>query len=298
MIKANKSSHQKNRWQFFLFILTVSFLTALLMFLYHRDDQTEQSLTYFPDDPLLAFKSHETHLTFLPDSPYTLQWQVRSVLNTKSYLRQDVSFLFKDQQLIGILSNWRENTDVLEQQKTMAQHTSGYYEAISVHHAESHYPNGEIRGKETMSFDRLAVMKTSSGWEDFKIPETDQQERWIKEKFHTFSLKQQALLSQAAHKYHIDLNQYIAFPLSHIHIYDHEPLPGLSQEATHKTISRLWEGLYKDYALGVHITSDDIRTPIGSTVPILLFDKNESHLLVIIQLSSGEIVLLKQKIEP
>jgi hypothetical protein len=279
-----------------LFILITSFITALLLFYYHDRSDTEQSLTHFPDDPALSFESAATSIQFQPGSPYTLLWTVESKINKPTYLRQDVSFLFKDHKLIGILSQWKEKTDEISQMKTFKENESGYFEAISVHHAENHYPNDVIKGKEVMSYDHLSVFNNDGSFTSFRIPTHPNEKRFSQEKWQTLQLKQKDLMNLAAKRYHIDLSQYYGFPLSHIHVYSNQPLPGLSQKTTHRIISQMWEGLYKDYALGIHLSEDDIRDPIGSTMPVILFSKKADHLLIILQLNSGEITLLKQMV--
>ncbi|MGV3488850.1 MAG: hypothetical protein ACO1OC_09730 [Tuberibacillus sp.] len=287
---------KKLKLQSVLYILVASFLTALLLYFYNHQDETEQSLTYFPDDPMLAFAEASTTLKMQSDDRYTIQWKVHSVLNTETYLRQDVSFLYKDQRLIGVLTKWKENTSAIAQSRTIPGDESGFYEAISVHHAESHYPNNIIRGKEVMSFDRLSVLKMTSGFIGFNIPESLEQEQWYKKRWETMQLKQKALIAQAARQYHFNPDEYYQYPLSHIPVYNNESLPGLDQKTTHRVISQLWEGLYKGYALGIHLTEHETKSPLGSSMPIILYHKKADHLLLITQLHSGEIAMLRQQL--
>lgn len=298
MKKEIHNQERKNkRFRTLLFILAASFLTAILLYYSHDRRDTEQSLTYFPDDPALSFEKASTSIAFQTGSPYTIHWTVQSKINKPTYLRQDVSFLFKDEILIGILSKWKENMATLLQTKTINAEESGYYEAISVHHAENHYPGNVIRGKEIMSFDHLSVMKSPDGYTSFRIPTLDEEKTWSTTKWRTRNLKQKDLITRASKQYHFDPNQYEAFPMSHLHVYATEPLPGLSQKTTHRVISQLWEGLYKNYALGIHLSENDIRNPIGSRMPVILYSKKADHLLVIIQLKSGEITMLEQVVQ-
>lgn len=294
--KSQKRDRKSSPFRTLLFILIASFITALLLYFYQDQDETEQSLTYFPDDPALLFEKAGTTIQFQPDTPYTLQWMVESKINKPTYLRQDVSLLFKDQRLIGILSQWKEKTDQLSQMKTLKENESGYYEAITVHHAENHYPNNVIRGKEVMSYDHLSVIDSAGEFTSFRIPAQPEEKDWTTKRWRTLQQEQHDLVTKAAQQFHFNLSQYDSFPLSYLHIYNDHPLPSLNQKTTHRVISQLWEGIYKDYCLGVHLSEHDVRDPIGSMMPIILFDKNAKQILVIIQLNTGEITMLKQEI--
>jgi len=288
---------QNKTRQSLFFIIIASFITALLLYFYQDQDESEQSLTYFPDDPLMSFSNAATTLQFKNGASFTVKWQTYSALGSPTYLRQDVSLLFKDGKLTGMLSKWKENTDQISQSKTITDDESGNYEAISVHYAERHYPDDVIKGKEIMSYDHLSVMRDAGGhFSGFKIPTAEDQKAWYTKKWRTMKSKQATLITEAAKKFHFNPDDYYPYPLTYIHVFESEPLPKLNQQTTHRVISQLWEGLYKNYALGVHVSENDIRDPIGSSMPMILYSKKGTDLLVIIQLDSGEMTMLKQVI--
>src|SRR5690242_3166541 len=85
---------KKKRISSLLWVFMASFITATFLFYYHDDRETEESLTYFPDDPTLTFSTHQTTLTYEKEVPYGIHWSVQSKINHPTYLRQDVSLLY------------------------------------------------------------------------------------------------------------------------------------------------------------------------------------------------------------
>lgn len=276
-----------------LWPIIAAFITAVLLFYYNDKKETEQSLTYFPDDPTLTFTKSQTDLTL---NGGKLEWLASSKTDQPVYLRQDVSLLFKNNKLIGMLSTWDKETDGLVQEQTLPIKKSGGFEAITIHHAETHYPGDSIKGKATMSYDHLYIMSTPQGFQSFKVPVTPDETAWFLTFKKTERHHQEALLKKAAEKYHLRLNNYSVFPLTYLHVYDQNPLPGLDQKTSHRVISQLWEGLYKHFLLGFHGEDGRIKKPIGSMTPLILYNKRATDILVVIETTSEEILLLKQTI--
>ena len=96
--------------------------------------------------------------------------------------------------------------------------------------------------------------------------------------------------------YSFDLDQYTTIPLTSIYQYEEVPLPGFNKEQTQAIIGRLWEGLYKNYFLGVKKQDGTTIDPIGSTIPLILVSTDQTHLLVVSELKDDDIMLLKQQI--
>jgi len=288
--------NSKKRKALGIWIILLSLLTAIfLYFLNHRID-TEESMTYFPEDTQMHFKTRQTTLA-AKNQKHSAQllWTTLSKTATPSYLRQDVSLLYKNGRLISILKKWGKNTDVLEQQKHFTLHNTGYYETITAHYAETHYPHDIIKSKTKMSYEHLAIMgKNRQSWDSFHLPITRFEIQWNSQLTHTLQKQNQTLLKQAVEKYQIPVQEYDVFPLTHLHIFDYNTLPGLNKKNTHRVVSQLWEGLYNHYILGIEHTHHDRESAIGSHIPLILYHKNADKLLVVIKTTQGHLVLLKQ----
>lgn len=294
-----KRSNRNRSFGFWLGLLAVSFVTALILYLDHRDRaDTEESITYFPDDPTLSFLEKNTRLLLQRSEPsrYDISWLASSRTNRAAYLRQDVSFLFSDRRLVAIANKWKTKTAEIHQAKIERFHEAGVLEAITVHHAETHGQNG-IRGKLAMSYDHLAVMPGDDGaFSAFRFPIAEKAKVWYRAKTQALNETMDAIIKKASSKHRFRPEAYDAFPLTYLHVFANQSLPGLNQKKTNKVIGQLWEGLYKEYALGVRRSDGRIESPIDSFMPIILYSKRHDHLLVVIRLASGEIALLKQNI--
>jgi len=288
--------NNKKRNSALIWIILLSLLTAIfLYFLNHRVD-TEESMTYFPEDTQIHFKTKQTTLTIKRQKHSSkLLWATLSKTTTPSYLRQDISLLYKNGRLVNILNKWQQNAQTLEQQKQLTLTSTSYYEAITAHYTETHYPSNIIKSKTNMSYERLAVMGNhTQNWASFHLPTTRLEIQWNDQLTQALQKQNQILLQQAVEKYQIPVQEYDVFPLTHLHIFDHNTLPGLNKKTTHRVVSQLWEGLYNHYILGIEHTNHDRESAIGSHIPLILYHKNADKLLVVIKTAQGHLVLLKQ----
>ncbi|TCP31141.1 hypothetical protein EV207_10322 [Scopulibacillus darangshiensis] len=280
------------------FIIAVSCLIAFLIF-YFEKSNVQDSITYFPEDMGLSYDYNETELSAKPavtENEYELDWKVQSQTHEKVYLREDLSLLYKDGRLLAFLTKWQEDTQTLEQEKRFKFQDSGKFKAISFHHAEKHQDD-HITGKDVMSYDYLSVMANGPGtFQSFQIPITPEEQEWQAKNDRSIQDKRQAILKEAEKKFQLILRNYYIFPLSHLHVYNNQTLPGLDKKTTHRAISQLWEGLYKNYVLGIKIKENQIEKPIGSTMPLIMYDKKATHFLILVETKEGELALYRQKI--
>ncbi|MFC7393345.1 hypothetical protein [Scopulibacillus cellulosilyticus] len=288
------------KYRSFFFIVVISFLIAFLFYYFTRNSELEESITYFPEDAKLDYIYNNTSLTIKPQNQgkhFKVLWQTSSKTNQQVYLREDVSLLYNNGRLTSILSKWRQNVQTLNQEKTLDFDESGHFEAITIHHAEKH-ADQNITGKDVMSYDQRYVMVSANQpISIFKVPVTPEELGWYHVLDSSVKTEQREILEEAAEQFHIHPAAYFIFPLTYLHVYNQNILPGLDKKTSHRAVSQLWEGLYKNYILGIKLKENQVEDPIGSSMPIILYDKNSTHFLVITKTRSGKLALFKQKIK-
>ena len=97
--------------------------------------------------------------------------------------------------------------------------------------------------------------------------------------------------------YTIHLHDYQAIPFTLFNENAKSGLSGFSKASSNRIVGQLWEGLYKNYFLGIKKADGTIISPIGSAIPLILLAKNKSHILVLTETVNGEPILLRQMIE-
>ncbi len=274
-------------------------MIILIYSILHYTNQAEESFTYFPTDQNANFKATETSLTLIGQSSkgYTILWRTGSVLDRKAYLRQDISLLFGNGILIdSIGKEWKQQTDKINLEKKITQKDSANYKAISFHHGEIH-SNESITSSQKITHDELYVLNSKfSTLQSFHQPASTEEQEWKKVIDNLIEKRLQVSLENAQKTLKIDPQHYTIFPLTDIYQYEEKPLQGFSTQETREIIGRLWEGLYKNYFLGISKKDGTTTDPRGSTIPLILISKDKSHLLVISQLLDGEVVSLRQQI--
>jgi hypothetical protein len=266
-----------------------------------RHSQTQESITYFPFDPNVTFTSSNTSIHFLKpqkSDKYILKWHIESLLDRKAYLRQDVGFLFSNGRLIAKQGNWKQNTSQLIQERQIVGRESALIQAISFHYAELHENQEKIFSSQKLSADQIYVINPQTKtFHSFRNAFSKQEQEW-KEK-----LDQQTIESlnrsweKGIRSFSIHPEQYLFFPLTDLFLKPTSPFPGFTEQETNQLIGNLWEGLYKNYFLGIKKADGTIIKPIGSTIPLILIAKDKSHLLVLTETANGEPTLLRQMIE-
>jgi hypothetical protein len=90
------------------------------------------------------------------------------------------------------------------------------------------------------------------------------------------------------------LSNYQAYPLSEFNELSKDSLPGFTKTESATIVGNLWEGLYKNYILGIRKAEGAIENPKGSTLPLILIATDQTHLLVLTETALGEPILLRQ----
>lgn len=279
-----------------LLLLFGVFVIIFFLYLQVKQNDVRESMIYFPIDNTVHFTGAVTELMLTPrikNDAYELEWKIFSDLDKKIYLRQDIGLLYKNGKLIEVQSKWKEQAKELLQVKQLEETSSGYYKAISFHHGEIHYQHEVIKSAQMMSNDHLYVADTSGqGFTSFRTA-TTAREKEEKKKLDSITKQQlQQSWETLLHTYQIPLKEYHLIPLTELWQYNDKPLPDMTMEETAAAIGRLWEGIYKNYFLGLKRQDGTIVSPIGSAIPIILVNKH--HIIILIEAQNGETFQLLQ----
>ena len=290
-----------NKLKFAITLLITSFFVGLFLVISIKPEPLRDALIFFPIDPNATFEEATSRIQFQTmedEDEYTLDWTVASVLNQDAYLRQDVSLLFEDGYLKDTLSSWQENTSTIQMEKDVKSDDSGHYRVVSFHHAELHYPSDEIKSAQKLSFDQLYVIDSPlTPLHAFRIPQTEEEKE--SKRILDYILKQQQDYDWDSlfEYYNLPKDNYLRISLTDLELYEEKPIPGLSQEKTAHFLGGLWEGLYKNYVLGITKQDGTTVSPVGSTVPVILVPETADHFFVLFRTSDGEPVQLLQTLQ-
>lgn len=266
-------------------------LLIFVVFLYFLQASKEAEVVkYFPIDPNSQFSAYGTNLSFAAqadEDEYEVVWDMYSTSDKTQYLRQDVSLLYVNGRLKGIMNKWQENTKEIEKQSSIHGEDSQKYEAISFHHGEIHEGDEPIRSIQATSSDVLYVIDSPhSNRTSFHQPDTEEEKEWKQRLDHTIQQQVEVQWEELYSYYQIPVDKYVAVPLTQLSTYTDKPLPGTSEQDSERILGQLWEGLYKNYILA--ITDTPSKHPIQSYIPIILFDKNGKHLMVLFEDDTGK----------
>ncbi|WP_042355055.1 hypothetical protein [Bacillus rubiinfantis] len=275
---------------------TIILISAISTVIFHGKSQKAlESITFFPLAANVAFNSADTSL--LLTNKQEIAWQIQSKLDRKAYLRQDAGLLYKNGRLVETLGAWKANTRELHQFKSIPIRESSLLDAITFHHAELHEKNGQILSAQTMSQDLLYVVKQQTNQLiSFRQPTTKEQDKWRKRLNQRTERMLRYSWNKVIRHYSIHLNEYHPYPLNDLTQKAQKQFPGFTKAETENMIGRLWEGLYKNYLLGITKQDGTKVSSIGSTLPLILVSKDKSHLLVLTETADNDPILLRQLI--
>ncbi|MGE7879585.1 hypothetical protein [Peribacillus muralis] len=272
-------------------------LTTIFVILYFSNNQAEETIIYFPIDSSLHFEHASTHLTPKENggSEYSITWRVTSALDRPAYLRQDVSLLYTNGKLTGALKNWRQNKQELSQKAKAKESESGRYDAVTFHYAEVHPSETIFTSAQQLSKDKIYAITTPS-FQYFHRPISEEQIEWKKTLDSLTNQTVQDGLEKASHAYQINLEQYNIISLTDLPDKKNQWLSAFPSFKREEIVGKLWEGLYKDYVLGVKKEDGSTVNAQGSTIPLLLIAPNQRELLVLFTLRDGTPILLRQEL--
>ncbi|MBT2643794.1 hypothetical protein J7I80_16245 [Bacillus sp. ISL-41] len=285
----------------FLGISALAIAVSALMIQLQNTNSTEETITFFPLNDAVKYKSASTSLALQKDkknNKHVVDWKVQSTLDQDAYLRQDMGLLFVNGLLKGKFAKWEQETADLEQQDSISRGESAKYDAITFHYSELHGDGDRITSSQRMSDDMLYVIDSPfSPLQSFSVAKSKQEKEWKKVLDQSVSNTLYKSLSKAEKTYDFKAVNYITVPLDTIRQYEDQPLKGFTQKETANILGKLWEGLYKNYYLGIKKSNGTVVDPIDSTMPMILVSRDKSHLLVVTQTASGEGIVLKQLLQ-
>jgi hypothetical protein len=271
-------------------------VSALIYFLYVKP--VRETIIFFPIDPSLSFDSASTHLSAKKsNNKYSITFSEQSVLNTDAYLRQDVSLLYKNGKLAGILKDWKQNTRSIQQQVSISEKESALFQGITFHYAEVHPTETDIFSAQELTDDRLYVIHSPfSKFQSFKRPISNEQKEWMLVLNQTANSVKSESLNQAVASFQLDRDRYRIAPLTELKTKQAELLSGFTEARQKEIIGKLWEGLYRNYVLGIKKEDGSGISPMGSTIPLLLVSNDNKELLAVFTVSDGTPIILRQKL--
>ncbi|RSD27439.1 hypothetical protein [Mesobacillus subterraneus] len=259
---------------------------------------SEETITFFPLNDAVQYKSASTTLTLEKNKHnnlHSVDWKASSILDREAYLRQDMGLLYVNGILKGKVGKWEQDTADLAQEEVISTRESARYDAITFHYSELHGNGDKITSAQRMSDDLLYVIDSRfSPLQSFRVAKSNLERDWKQVLDKATGNRIAKSLSKAEKNYGINAANYIAIRLSEVRKYEDQPLPGFSQQETDNILGRLWEGLYKNYYLGIKKSNGTVTDPLDSTIPLILIAKDKSHLLVVTETKDGESIVLKQ----
>ncbi|MBD7964517.1 hypothetical protein [Fictibacillus norfolkensis] len=285
------------KWKISIYLLIIILVIGIIYQPFVKKEARE-SITFFPLDSTFSFKEAETKLSFLngTSSNYDLFWKVNSITSERVYLRQDMAMIFENGRLNNKMTEWKTSADAIDLEKDVLSSIPGLWEAISYHQGEIHLSEEKYRSVQRMSNDFLYAAKLGQSFSGFKIPK-DSTERKAKNDLDEKTNKYlQQTLTQTTNFYQINLDEYNVISLESLTDFNNKPLSGFSLSKSQEIIGKLWEGLYKNYFLGITTKNGQRISPIGSSMPFILISKDKKYLFVLFQTTNGENIQLIQYI--
>ncbi|WP_431798840.1 hypothetical protein [Halobacillus andaensis] len=275
----------------YIWLSICAFLIFLMVFYFYNVSKEETVVKYFPIAEDVTFDKAETLLSYQEgegDDEYEVGWKTSSKSTEPVYLRQDVSLLYVNGRLKGVVNKWKENEAKLTKHSTLHGEETKKYEAISFHHGEVHKGEDVINSIQATTYDKLYIVDSPhSKRMAFKNAESKEEEEWQNKLDHSIHQQLEVQWDGLKSYYQIPKGQYEQVPLTDLHSFNEEnPFPYTSSEQYNRISGQLWEGLYKNYVLGIKDAKS--KHPIQSYIPLLLFDKNGKHLMVLYEDDQGE----------
>ncbi|MBB6454272.1 hypothetical protein HNQ94_002747 [Salirhabdus euzebyi] len=277
------------------------FLTLIISFIIVNIQEKDQKvIKFFPLDETKSFEESKTELKLLTqtdEDSYKIGWNMYSTMDKPVYLRQDVSLLFVDGKLKGILNQWKEEASTLKQETIFNGEDSSHYEAISFHHGEIHYPDDLIKSMQLMTHDHLYIIDSPhSALESFKEPIEQNEKEWKKTLDNTKYQHLNYYWTQLMQHYDLNKTDYLEIPLTELWKFNEKAFPTLTVEQTQQVVGQLWEGIYKNYITGIKTQDDPNGKPLNTYMPLILVDKKGQYLFVLFEDHQGQKHRLIQRI--
>lgn len=281
----------KQRWKI---IITSALTIAILLFIL-LNQTTAPVITYFPNDPSLKYDRSNTSISIKEstgDDTYIVDWESYSSLSDPVYLRQDVSILFMDGRLKGMKSIWKEQEKNIHLSSSFEESDSSLFQAITFHHGEIHYSSDDIKTVQSMSSSKVYVIDSPhTKLVSFAKPVTDNEKDWSSTVDQTINQYLHYVWNEWITEKSINIEEYDLVQLVDLIHFNDQTLPDLTEEQTNKVIGQLWEGLYKNYVIPML----NKQWKDGTPMPIVLFSKDNTHLIVVFEDGDQQVQVLYQQ---
>lgn len=280
----------------FSFVI-ISIVVALFLYLDKRAPNIREAMTFYPIDHNIQFADGNTTLELVKtkeNNEYQLNWSTHSTLTRAVALRHDFSLLFKNGMLLHKANDFSDHTKEIRLKEELKDHEEGYYEAVTFHHAEVHYPNEEIKSRQSITTDELYVIQTPiTPFHAFKQPQTLEE---TSGKNHLNKIVYQQLneiWQSLFQQYELNKNDYTIVTLTNLdRLYHH-----FSEEQAEKIIAATTDMIYSYYFFGIPNGDGTFISPIGSSLPIVLVPNQENdHLIVLFRTDNGKNIQLLKKV--
>ena len=280
------------------FLVIMCIVALGIQFIYKP--QTRESIIFFPINENVSYESATTILMLQPEKKndhYEVNWKVTSKLDTPAYLRQDVGFLYMNGRLKGLMNEWEQDTDQIVEESTIKGKDSSILQAVSFHYSEIHESDTEFTSAQKMSEDTLYVIDSNfSPLNAFRQPGNSGEKEWKNILDKVTSQQLEYLWEKAITSMGIPADEYTPIPLTSLPMYDGRPLDGFTKQEWDRLIGNLWEGLYKNYYLGIKKEDGSVVDSIDSAIPLILVKKDKKEVLVLLIDQNGDASLLRQLI--
>ena len=251
------------------------------------------AIKFYPINQEAVFDKTVSSLTLQKqnkDESYEVILTTESILDKKSYLRQDFSVLFQNGRLKDFTKKWEQNTDRITQQTIVKGHESSLFQAVTIHYAEIHTDDHTPTSSYKLTDSNLFVISSRYGpTKAFQSPESEEQKEWA----FTLSSVSNSRLAKVLDRYttnkKLDITKFHAIPLTQFSTKSKEFLAGYAPTQQLEITEKLWESFYSIYVSGLKKQDGTIIDTIDSTIPLILRKQGSNHLIVLIQDKSGYI---------
>ena len=254
------------------------FLLLIFVFTWWKQLYVQRDLAvikFFPLNEEAIFNKTASSLTMKKqakeDEPYEVILSTESVLNQKSYLRQDFSILFQNGRLKEFTKEWKQNTDRISQKTNLKAHESSLFQAITIHYAEIHTDNDTPTSSFKLTDSSLFVIASRYGpIKSFQTPENDEQKEWAFTLSSVSNSRLAKVLDRHTEDKKLDITKYTCIPLTQFSAKGKELLTGYSAKQQQEITEKLWEAIYSIYVSGIKKEDGTVIDPIDSTIPLIL----------------------------
>ncbi len=267
-------------------ILLFIFIFVLFFLFWHwyKKPIEKTTIQFFPINQKVTFTDLGSNLeVFETNGKYRLVADDWSKTSEKVYLRQDVNLLYKNGYLVQMSYPWKENADwIVNKMEIPLQKDDSVYQLLSYHHAEIH-DDDIITSKQAVTSDKMYVTYFQNNLEAFKQAKNARQVESQTKLDQFYNEQRKQLLTQALKELNINQLNYEIYDLDTFSLKRHQSKV-ITDENWENVLGGLWEGLYKNYVLGL---SNNYLRYFSPPMPFILVDKNGTHLLVIYQQPNG-----------